>query len=138
MPPMQTWFDPFHASGKSGSDMSKPFSSLLKMDLLETDQEYQIISDIPGVDPNNIDLALQDRSVFITVVRNEAYEAQADRVHLQERPFGSVNRRVDLPKNAEVGEASSVYKNGVLTISFPKLKTESAPQQSKKLSISQA
>lgn len=134
---MQTWFDPFHASGKSGSDMSKQFSSLLKMDLLETDKEFKIISDIPGVNPSDIDLSLQDRSVYITVVRNEAYEAQADRVHLKERPFGSVNRRVDLPKNAEVGEACSEYKNGVLTICFPKLKTEAAGLH-KKISISQA
>lgn len=138
MPPMQTWFDPFHASGKSGSDASKGFSSLLKMDLLETDKEFQIVSDIPGVDPNEIDLSLQERSIYITVFRDEEYGDRANRVHLQERPYGSVNRRVDLPKNAEVGEAKSVYKNGVLTVIFPKLQTTSTPQSHKKLTISQA
>lgn len=135
--PVTTAFKEFHASGKGGSDMSKPFTSLLNMDLIETDKEFKIIADIPGVDPDEIDLSLQDRSVFITAKRCESYEQQADRVHLMERPFGEVNRRIDLPKNAELDNACSCYKNGVLMMTFQKIAGESHPEH-KKLTISQA
>lgn len=135
--PVTTAFKEFHASGKGGSDMSKPFTSLLNMDLVETDKDYQIVGDIPGVDPNCIDLSLQDRSLFITAKRDETYDSNKERVHLMERPFGEVNRRIDLPKNAQLDNANSCYKNGVLIITFPKIAGEAHPEH-KKLSISQA
>ena len=117
--------------------MSKPFTSLLNMDLVETDKEYKIIGDIPGVEPNQIDLSLHERSLYITATRDEKYDEHSNRVHLMERPFGEVNRRIDLPKNAKLDHACSCYKNGVLMVTFPKIAGEAHPEH-KKLSISQA
>lgn len=135
--PFKTAFKEFHASGKGGSDMTKPFTSLLNMDLVETDKEYKIVGDIPGVDPDHIELSLDERSLYIVAKREEDYESHGNKVHLIERPFGEVNRRIDLPKNAELDKANSCYKNGVLVITFPKIAGEGHSEH-KKLSISSA
>lgn len=133
---LTTAFQDFRVSGKGGSDWTKTFSALLKMDLVETDKDYQIVSDLPGVRREDIDMSLQGRSVYLTVERKDKYQEIADRIHLKERPFGSVNRRVDLPKNADLEGVRVTYENGILTIAFPKVDGE-APPEHKKLLVTQ-
>lgn len=105
------------------------------MDLVETDSNYQIVADLPGVRRDDIDMSLQGRSVYLSVERKDKYQAIADRIHLKERPFGEVNRRVDLPKHADVEGVQVTYQDGVLTLTFIKVSDE-APPQRKKLPIS--
>lgn len=129
-------FSQFYASGKSGSDWTKPLTVLLNLDLVETDKDFQIVGDIPGVHPDEIDLSLQDRAVIISVDRKEKYRENTDKLYLKERPFGTVHRRVELPKNADIENASSNYVDGVLTVVIPKVHGE-APPEHRKLTISQ-
>lgn len=136
--PVQSMFREFYATVKGGDDITKPFSYLLNMDLVETSKDYQIIADLPGVEANQIDISLQEYSVLISVSSvNEWYNTQKDVVHLHERTFGNVNRRVYFPKNADVDNSNITFQNGVLTIVFPKMDGET-PAERKKLSISQS
>lgn len=41
-------------------------------------------------------------------------------VHTMERKYGKVERRIRLPANADSDGAATSFKNGVLTITFPK------------------
>lgn len=133
--PIQSMFREFYATVKGGGDITKPFSYLLNMDLIETSKDYQIISDLPGVEANQIDISLEDYSVFITVDREQWFDASKDQLHLNERTVGTINRRVYFPKNADVDNVNVTFKNGVLLIVFPKVGGE-VPAERKKLSIS--
>lgn len=106
-----------------------PMSYLTSLDLIETDQEYKVISDIPGVDPsNNLAVWLDGRSLCIKAKRNETYGDIGTKLHKQNIAYGEVERHVRLPKNAALDQAKSEYKNGVLSVCFPKLATEVEPE----------
>jgi HSP20 family protein len=131
----------FYSSKKSGSDMTKPMSYLTSLDLVETPSEYQIISDIPGLDPNNLNVWLEDYALCFKANRSNPYEGPGEvnkpKLHLQNRAFGEIERRVQLPKNAGLAEGTTEYKQGVLMVRFPKLPNKAEPEH-KTLSINVA
>jgi HSP20 family protein len=60
--------------------------------------------------------------------RKHVHEKQTDKVHRLERSYGSVKRRVALPKNADLN-ANTKFSNGVLVVTIPKL-PEPSPRSS--------
>jgi HSP20 family protein len=127
----------FYPSMQKGSDFSKSFSYMTTMDLIETDNEYRIIADVPGVDPKNLDVWVEEYVLGIKAVRENPYEQgkiQNPKLHLQDLPYGEIEKFVHLPKNTGLDQGKTEYKNGVLKICFPKIAGEHEPEH-KKLSI---
>ena len=58
-------FSEFYPRMKTGSDMTKPFSYMTNMDLVETGSDYKIITDIPGVEPSELKVWLDDFDLCI-------------------------------------------------------------------------
>jgi HSP20 family protein len=115
----------------SGLDLAKAFSPLMSMDLVENENGYQVMADLPGVDAENVDLSVEGNALVMKAERNHVHETKTDKVHRLERSYGSVKRRVVLPKNADLNNANTKFSNGVLTVTIPKL-----PEvQPKKLAI---
>jgi HSP20 family protein len=130
----------FFTKYQSGSDISKPFSYMTTMDLVETDNEYKVISDIPGVDPDNLKVWVQDYTLLIKASRTNPYETgaiQNPTLHQQALPYGEVEKQVQLPRNAALDQGKTEYKNGVLNVCFPKLQNIAEPEH-KKLPINVA
>ena len=129
-------FDPFREEFFKNQPMTQQraqaFAPLMTADLIEKENEYNIHCDLPGVDPAEIDLSIHNRMVTIKAERKNVHESTTDKVHTLERSYGTVQRKIRLPENADMDHASSTYKNGVLNISFPKLAT---PQGSRKIQI---
>lgn len=125
----------FYPSMKSGSDFGKAFSYMTTMDLVETDDSYKIIADVPGVDPSNLKLWVQDYTLVIDAVRtnpvDECGAAQLQKVHYQAVDHGEFKRSVHMPKNAGLDQGKAEYKLGVLSITFPKIQGVSAPEHKK-------
>jgi HSP20 family protein len=114
-----------------GLDLAKAFSPLMSMDLVENENGYQVMADLPGVDAENVDLSVEGNALVMKAERNHVHETKTDKVHRLERSYGSVKRRVVLPKNADLNNANTKFSNGVLTVTVPKL-----PEvQPKKLAI---
>jgi HSP20 family molecular chaperone IbpA len=112
-------------------DLAKAFSPLMSMDLVENENGYQVMADLPGVDVENVDLSVEGNALVMKAERNHVHETKTDKVHRLERSYGSVKRRVVLPKNADLNNANTKFSNGVLTVTIPKL-----PEvQPKKLAI---
>ena len=124
---------PLSRAFSSANEVTKPFVPLLSTDLIETDRDYHVCVDLPGVELKDIDLSIQEGCLVIKAERKEVYNTTTDRVHTVERTYGSVQRRIQLPKNADFDHANTTFKNGVLTVVFPKL--AALPSASKKLVI---
>jgi HSP20 family protein len=105
----------------TGQDLTKAFSPLMSMDLVENDTGYQVMADLPGVDVEDVDLSVEGNALVMKAERKHVHEKKTDKVHRLERSYGSVKRRVVLPKNADLNNANTKFSNGVLMVTIPKL-----------------
>lgn len=89
-------------------------------DITETEQEYQIMMDIPGMDKNDIKVNIQDGRVSVTGERkSEEKEEKADFIR-QERYYGSFFRSFKLPEKVKDDDIKATFKDGVLRLLIPK------------------
>ena len=116
-----------------GNDLTKSFSPLLTMDVVENETNYKVMADLPGVDPSDLDVTVEGHSIVMKAERKHQHETNTDTVHRLERSYGSVKRKLLLPKNADMDHVETHFTNGVLTLTVPK-KAE-APATSRKLAI---
>lgn len=97
------------------------FTSLqpIKADIRETDKEYIIEADMPGVKKEDIRLELRDGILTVGVEKNEQVDEERDNYIRKERRYGSFCRSfsVDGVKQEDV---TASYKDGVLTVNLPK------------------
>ncbi|NMA32989.1 MAG: Hsp20/alpha crystallin family protein [Clostridiaceae bacterium] len=104
----------------------------IRADIRETDKEYIIEADLPGVRKEDIRLELADGVLTLGVEHNEQIDEERDNYIRKERRYGSYCRsfRVDGVKEDNV---TAKYENGVLTIKLPK--TEEAKPKSHRIDI---
>lgn len=111
----------------------KPIAPLLSSDLVESPDAYTVMVDLPGVDPADLELSIVNNILMMKAERKHRHEVKSHRVHSLERSYGTVERRIPLPRDADLNEVQTSFKNGELTVTFPKL-AEQQPS-SKKLEI---
>ena len=91
------------------------------VDLMETDEEYLLHIDLPGVSPDRTDLCLDGNVLTVRGERHAGQGANEVRYHRQERPFGQFMRSFTLPTAVDRDAIAASYDAGVLTVRVPKL-----------------
>ena len=99
-----------------------------RVDIKEEDKRFLILADIPGVDPNDIEVHMDSGILSIKGERKTESKNQNGKLTRIERSYGSFYRRFALPDTADAEGVSAHGKNGVLEISIPK-KPEAAPRR---------
>ncbi len=94
------------------------------IDLSETNKEYIVRAEIPGVDPNDFDISLNNNVLTIKGERKHEKETKDEDFHRIERAYGSFTRAIQLPGEVDEDKVKANYKNGVLEIILPKTKEE--------------
>jgi HSP20 family protein len=94
----------------------------LSLDVFETDQAYVLFTTLPGVNPQDIHVSMEDDVLTITgEVPQPAFEDKDNaRTLMLERSYGKFTRsvRVGMPVDSDKIEAA--YENGVLRLTLPK------------------
>jgi HSP20 family protein len=90
------------------------------VDVKETEKEYIIHADVPGVKPEDIDITLEDGVLTIKGSRNWEEKDQSENYKRVERARGTFFRRFALPDTADSESVSAKNKDGVLEIVIPK------------------
>ena len=95
----------------------------IRADIRETDKEFVIEADMPGVKKEDIKLDLRDGVLTIGVEHNEQTDEKRENYIRKERRYGSYCRsfRVDGVRQENV---SAKYSDGVLTVNLPKTEEE--------------
>ncbi len=116
--------------GEDDGDQSNAVTSQWtpRVDIKEEAKRFVILADIPGVDPNNIEIHM-DKGI-LTIKGERIAEAQAEGVKRTrvERSHGSFYRRFALPDSADADGIGASGRHGVLEISIPK-KPETTPRR---------
>ena len=112
-------FENFFSTPFQTSSQNKGF----KVDVSETDTNYLVEADLPGVTKDDIDIQLEDEKLTISVEHNESKETEEKNYIHRERRHTSMVRGCYL-KDADAGNVSAKLENGVLTIDIPKVAPE--------------
>ncbi|MFF3430528.1 Hsp20/alpha crystallin family protein [Streptomyces sp. NPDC002602] len=103
-------------SGTSGT-WSKP--SLMPMDAYREGEEYVIAFDLPGVNPEAIDIDVERNMLRVKAERRPAAKADTVRMELSERPLGVFSRQIVLADTLDTERIQADYDAGVLTLRIP-------------------
>ena len=110
-----------------------PFSEqefVPSVDVSETANEIMVQAEIPGIDPQELDISLNGRLLTIRGEKKSEHEEEKENYHKIERRYGSFSRTLELPSDIDPDRVEAKYKDGVLKIILPK--TESG----KKIKVS--
>lgn len=88
-------------------------------DILESNEEYKILLDLPGLAKKEIGIGLKDQVLTIRGER-EVTAGEGEEFKRKERKRGAFARSFALPENVNTAEISASFRNGVLTVSMPK------------------
>jgi HSP20 family protein len=108
-----------------------------RLDMYEDDDVYFIKVDVPGIDPENIDLNITNDVLTIKGERKhhtkeDESKKKGQRYKKEERMYGTFHRTIPLPMPVDSGNIDANLKDGVLYITLPK-REETKP---KKISVS--
>lgn len=107
------------------------FPGQLAVDVYETDEKLVIKARTAGVNKEDLDVSISDGILTISGTLSSGDDADATNWHIQECYWGEFSRTLALPVAVKEDEVEAVLKDGVLTISFNKIKQE----QAKKIQI---
>lgn len=99
-----------------------------RVDIHETEDAFLIHADLPGLDPKDIDIHMEDGVLTIKGERQVEQRQQTARGVRVERQHGQFHRRFGLPDSADAEGIQATCKNGVLEVSIPK-KPETKPRR---------
>jgi HSP20 family protein len=103
-----------------------------RVDVRETDQEVDVLAELPGMDEEDVEVSVADGALIIRGEKETEAEDKDEDYVLRERRFGYIERVVPLPDNLELDSAEATFRNGLLTIRIPK----KAGQQSARKRVS--
>ena len=103
------------------------YAPALPMDTIKRDGELVLRFDVPGVDPEKIDVTV-DKGVLSVSATREAEHAEGENPVVRERRFGSFTRRVRLADNLDADAIEASNGEGVLEIRIP-VREEAKPRK---------
>ena len=107
------------------------FPGQLAVDVYETEEKLVVKARTAGVNKDELDVSISDGILTISGTLSSGDDADATNWHIQECYWGEFSRTLALPVPIKEDEVKAELKDGVLTISFTKVKTE----QAKKIQI---
>ena len=126
---MKTWnVSPYHRIARSqryiarnaGAEETLEREIVLPVDVKSDDDAFMISALVPGIEADDIDVEILNKTVSIKGKFNEAVEDEASNVLVSELPFGSFSRVLNLPTKLEPSKAVANLKDGVFTLRVPK------------------
>ncbi len=110
-----------------GDDKNTPGAWSPAVDIYETDSELVLKAELPGVNPKDVEVRVEDNTLYLKGQRNFEREVKEENFHRLERGHGSFSRSFALPSSIDSERVKAEYKNGLLTLTMPK-KEEAKPK----------
>lgn len=120
---MRRRFDPM-ATGNGEEGLAAAWSPAV--DIKEEDDRFVVRADLPGVDPKDIEINLENGMLTIGGERKEENKEEKEGYRRMERFSGQFYRRFTLPDTADADKVSATSKKGVVEIVIPKTKEHKA------------
>ena len=96
----------------------------LAVDVYEEKEAIVAEMNLPGIDPEKLEITVQDIHLKIAGSREDVKETRKRNYYCKEIKRGAFERTVKLPARVKQDQAEAQYKNGTLRITMPKLEEE--------------
>ena len=100
------------------------------MDLLETEDQFVLRADLPGLSEEDVNIELEDNVLTVSGERKAEHEEKREGFYRMERAYGAFSRSLTLPKGVDPEAVTAAFDRGVLEVRVPK------PEQRKPRRIS--
>ena len=131
-------WQPFQEMNALQRDMNRLFDSLAPMsqetmmksafappaEMEETKDAFQIKLELPGMDPNDLDVQVTREAIAISGERKSESKSEENGITRSEFRYGRFSRTIPLPTRIDNTNVQSDYKDGILTLSLPKAEEE--------------
>ena len=91
-----------------------------QMDLTSDDAAYQLRLELPGVDAEKVSVAVHNNVLVISGEKQRDTGEEDKNQHVRERVFGSFQRVMSFPEDADAEAITAASKNGVLSVRIPR------------------
>jgi HSP20 family protein len=102
----------------------EPVAGQLAVDVYETREKLVVKGRVAGVNKSDLDVSISDNTLTVKGTLSAGNEEDVENYFLQECYWGEFSRSLVLPVPVKEDEIEAVLKDGVLTISFSKLKQD--------------
>jgi HSP20 family protein len=93
------------------------------VDILEGDRDVVIRAELPGLEPKDVTIAVENNILTLKGERRTEAETKKENYHRMERSFGAFRRSFALPATLDSDRVTAEFKNGLLTVTLPKKET---------------
>jgi len=111
------------ASSSSSSSLTKwgevPIS--VKLDVIQKDNEYQVVAELPGMNKEDVKLSVKDDILTISGEKTNEQKIEKNNYKRIERSFGKFSRSIRLPRDVDHSKINASQEHGVLTITLPRI-----------------
>jgi HSP20 family protein len=116
------WLRPLAWERPLWRDMMEPFQArMLRVDVIDRDEEFLVRAEMPGVDRKDIEVSLADNMLTLKgKIEHETKEEKPD-YYRCEISQGAFARTVMIPGEFDAGKVAASLKDGVLEVALPKL-----------------
>jgi HSP20 family protein len=123
-----SFFDPFNALSPSllGNRRLIAGGTFPKVDVTETDEAIKVVANIPGIDPQKVDIEVGEDYLSLSgqIEREQEDTDKKGKAYRYEREYGAFRREFTLPARVNKDGIIAKAKNGVLSITLPKSEDE--------------
>lgn len=102
----------------------KSVVAMPKIDIKEKKDSVVVKAEIPGVAEEDVEVEITDNVMTISGEKKEEKEEDKDGYHYKETHSGSFTRSFSLPSEVAAEKAEAEVKNGVLTVTIPKVEAK--------------
>lgn len=102
---------------RGGEDLGM---SALGMDVFETNDSYVVKAAIPGVDPKDVDISIDDDVLTISGEFEQKDESKEENYIRREMHYGSFRRSLRLPPTVDADKANAEFEHGIMKLTLPK------------------
>ncbi len=103
------------------------------VDIKEDEKSFTMLADIPGVDPKDIEVTMDNNVLTVKGERQSEKKTEEENYKRVERQYGAFYRRFTLPDTADAENIEAHSEHGVLKVTIPKKEVA----QSRRISIKQ-
>ncbi|HZU60113.1 MAG TPA: Hsp20/alpha crystallin family protein [Solirubrobacteraceae bacterium] len=112
-----TFFEPGQSNGGGQTALRRWIPA---MDLVETEEDFVLRADLPGVSENDVNIELEDNVLTISGERKAEHEERKEGYYRVERASGSFSRSLTLPEGVDPERVRASFDKGVLEVRIPK------------------
>jgi HSP20 family protein len=108
----------------SPSRITHTATATLPIDIYEREGNLVVRAAVPGIEPTDLEINIENNVLTIRGETKHDSETSEDKIYRREVSYGSFSRSVRLPENLNVEAVEAEFKNGIVTITLPRIPEE--------------